>query len=108
MVTTVNAMFGGFNKACSEQDTIPTVKHGGGSLMFWGCVSSKGTGSLVKIDGKLNAACYQKIMADNLHSSARKLRMGPSCTFQHNNDPKHKARLTLQWLQQKKTAKDFA
>uniref|UniRef100_A0A6Q2ZDT3 Uncharacterized protein n=1 Tax=Esox lucius TaxID=8010 RepID=A0A6Q2ZDT3_ESOLU len=46
----------GVNKAYSEQNTIPTVKHGGGSLMFWGCVSSKTTGNLVKIDGKMNAA----------------------------------------------------
>uniref|UniRef100_A0AAY5LAC0 Tc1-like transposase DDE domain-containing protein n=1 Tax=Esox lucius TaxID=8010 RepID=A0AAY5LAC0_ESOLU len=82
----------GVNKAYSEQNTIPTVKHGGGSLMFWGCVSSKGTGNLVKIDGKMNAACYQKILAVNLLS----------WTFHHNSDPKHKARLTLQWLQQKK------
>uniref|UniRef100_A0AAY5JYK2 Tc1-like transposase DDE domain-containing protein n=1 Tax=Esox lucius TaxID=8010 RepID=A0AAY5JYK2_ESOLU len=29
------------------------------------------------------------------------LRMRCSWTFQHNNDPKHKALLTLQWLQQK-------
>uniref|UniRef100_A0AAY5KSX7 Tc1-like transposase DDE domain-containing protein n=1 Tax=Esox lucius TaxID=8010 RepID=A0AAY5KSX7_ESOLU len=50
----------------------------------------------------MNAACYQKILADNLHSSAQKLRMGRSWTFQHDNDPKHKAKLTLQWLQQKK------
>lgn len=41
--------------------------------------------------------------AENLHSSARKMRMGRSCTFQHNRDPKHKAKLTLQWLQQKKS-----
>lgn len=55
----------------------------------------------MKIDGKMNVARYQKIQADNLHSSARKLRMGCSWTFQHDN-PKHKAKLTLQWLTQKK------
>ncbi len=56
----------GVNKAVkSEKNTIPTVKHGGGLLMFWGCASSKGTGNLVKIDGKMNAACCQKILAEN-------------------------------------------
>uniref|UniRef100_A0AAY5L983 Transposase Tc1-like domain-containing protein n=1 Tax=Esox lucius TaxID=8010 RepID=A0AAY5L983_ESOLU len=29
-------------KTYSEQNTIPTVKHGGGSLMFLGCVNFKG------------------------------------------------------------------
>jgi hypothetical protein len=30
--------------------TIPTVKHGGGSIMLWGCFSVAGTGRLVRID----------------------------------------------------------
>uniref|UniRef100_A0AAY5L4Z8 Tc1-like transposase DDE domain-containing protein n=1 Tax=Esox lucius TaxID=8010 RepID=A0AAY5L4Z8_ESOLU len=92
----------GVNKAYSEQNTIPTVKHGGGSLRFWVCVSSKGTCNLVKIDGKMNEACDQKKLADNLHSSAQKLCIGRSWTFQHDNETKHKAKLTLQCLQQKK------
>lgn len=70
--------------------------------MFWGCVSYKGTGNLVKMDGKMNAVCYQKILEENLHSSARKLRMGRTWTFQHDNDPKHKAKSTCHWLQQNK------
>lgn len=92
----------GVNSAYDENCTIPTVKHGGGSLMFWGCVSYSGTGNLVKIDGKMNATCYQKILEDNLHSSAQKLRMRRTWTFQHDNDPKHKAKSTCVWLQQKK------
>ncbi|KAA8585798.1 hypothetical protein FQN60_007367 [Etheostoma spectabile] len=44
--------------AYSEQNTIPTMKYAGGSLMFWeGGATSKGIGNLVKIDGKMNAAC---------------------------------------------------
>ena len=55
--------------------------------MFWGCVSYTGTGNLVKIDGRINAAFYQKILEENLHSSARKLRMGRTWMFQYDNDP---------------------
>lgn len=90
----------GVNKAYDERNTIPTVKHGGGSLMFWGCVSYKGTGNLVKVEGKMNAARYQQILEENLHSSARKLRMGRTWMFQHDNNPKHKAKSTCHWLQQ--------
>ena len=90
----------GVNKAYDEKYTIPTVKRGGGSLMFWGCMSY--TGNLVKTDSRMNAAFYQKLLEENLHSSARKLRMGCTWMFQHDNDPTHKAKSTCHWLQQKK------
>ena len=37
-----------------KPDTIPTVKHGGGSIMLWGYISAEGTGRLVRIKGKMN------------------------------------------------------
>ena len=39
--------------------TIPTVKHGGGSIMLGGCFSVAGTGRLVRIKGKMNGAKYR-------------------------------------------------
>ena len=39
-----------------KSGTIPTVKHGGGNIMVWGCLSAAGTGKLVRIEGKMNGA----------------------------------------------------
>jgi hypothetical protein len=56
--------------------TIPTVMHGGGSIMLWGCFSAAETGRLVKIEGKENGAKYIKILDENLLHSAQDLRLG--------------------------------
>ena len=46
----------------SKPGTIPTVKHGGGSIMLWGCFSATGTGGLVRIEVKMNGAKYREIL----------------------------------------------
>ncbi len=75
-------------------NTVPTVKHGGGSIMLWGCFSAAGTGRLVAIEGKMNAAKYRDILDENLLQSAQDLRLGRRFTFQQDNDPKHTAKIT--------------
>jgi hypothetical protein len=35
------------NTAHHPQNITPTVKHGGGNIMLWGCFSSAGPGKLV-------------------------------------------------------------
>jgi hypothetical protein len=80
--------------------TIPTVKHGGGSIMLWCCFSAEGTGSLVRIEGKVNGAKYRGILYENLLKSAQDLRLGQRFTFQQDNNPKHTAKTTQELLQE--------
>ncbi|KAJ8389963.1 hypothetical protein AAFF_G00112480 [Aldrovandia affinis] len=61
--------------ALDPKNTIPTVKHGGGNIMLWGCFSAKGTGRLHRIEGRMNGAMYREILGENLLPSTRTLKM---------------------------------
>ena len=53
------------------------------------------------IEGRMNGAMYQDILGDNLLPSVRALKMGHGWVFQHNNDQKHMAKATKEWLKKK-------
>ncbi len=82
------------------KNTIPTVRHGGGNIMLWGCFSTKSTGRLHHIEGPMDGAMYRKILDENLLPSARTLKMGRGWVFQHANNPKHTAKATKEWPSQ--------
>ncbi|KAK6320277.1 hypothetical protein J4Q44_G00093840 [Coregonus suidteri] len=85
----------------NPKNTIPTVKHGGGNIILWGCFSAKGTGRLYRIEGRMDGAMYREILANNLLPSVRALKMGRGWVFQHDNNRKHTARATKEWLRKK-------
>ena len=69
--------------------------------MLWGCFSVAGTGKLVRIEGNINQAKYCEILDENLLPSAQDLRLGQRFTFQRDNNPKHIAKTTQEWLRNK-------
>uniref|UniRef100_A0A8C4RIQ3 Transposase n=1 Tax=Erpetoichthys calabaricus TaxID=27687 RepID=A0A8C4RIQ3_ERPCA len=82
------------NAELHPKNTIPTVKHGGGNIMLWGCFSAKGPGRLIRVKERMNGAMYHQFLSENLLPSARALKMKHGWVFQHDNDPKHTARVT--------------
>src|SRR4029434_8867337 len=52
----INSTFRVWRGKNAEYDTIPTIKHGGGNIMLWGCFSAKGTGQLHCIEGTMDGA----------------------------------------------------
>ncbi len=67
-----------------DKFVLPTVKHGGGSVMVWGCMSAAGTGELQFIEGTMNANMYCDILKRSMIPSPR--RLGRRAVFQHDND----------------------
>lgn len=90
------------NTSHHPKSTVPTVKHGGGSIMLWGYFAAAGPGKLVRIEGKMDGAKCRDILGQNLFKSACDLRLGWRFTFQQDNNPKHTAEATLEWLKEKK------
>ncbi len=90
------------NAELHPKNTIPTVKHGGGNIMLWGCFSAKGPGRLICVKERMNGAMYREILSENLLPSVRALKMKHGWVFQHDNDPKHTTRATKEWLHKKR------
>ncbi len=88
------------NAELHPKNTIPTVKHGGGNIMLWGCFSAKRPGRLICVE-TMNGAMYREILSENLLPSVRALKMIRGWVFQHDNDPKTTARATKEWLRKK-------
>jgi len=83
----------------SENTVRQTVKHGGGSIMVWGCICKNGVGPLVLIDGIMRKEQYLKILQENLGGVIGKMGLAAEkCIFQQDNDPKHTSHLVKNWL----------
>ncbi|CAK9809367.1 Transposable element Tc1 transposase [Anthophora plagiata] len=64
------------NEHLKPANMCPTVKHGGGGVLVWGCMSASGVGKLKFIETIMDQHVYLDILRENLKSSAEKLNLG--------------------------------
>ncbi|KAG2467586.1 TCB1 transposase, partial [Polypterus senegalus] len=87
--------------------TTSSVKHDGGSVMAW-CMAASGTGTLVFIDdvkqdrrSRMNSEVFRDILSAQIQLNAVKL-IGWCFMIQMDNDPKHIAKATQEFIKAKK------
>lgn len=87
-------------ESLKDHHVKPTVKFGWGSIMVWGCFTSSGVGNICRIYGHMDGNLYRQILDEDLTETIERHEMDKEdIIFQHDNDPKHTARLTKQWFE---------
>lgn len=84
-------------KRLDPKYTKPTVKHGGGSVMVWGCFSGFGIGPLHNIIGTMDRFMYRDILKNVMLPYVEE-QMPLRFQFQQDNDPKHSSKLVKEFF----------
>ncbi|GFY26184.1 transposable element Tc1 transposase [Trichonephila clavipes] len=85
-------------EAFAPECIVPTVKHGGGSLMVWGAISWHGLGPLVTLHDKVKAAHYVNILGDQVHPFVQTSFPGECPLYQDDNASIHTAKIIQEWF----------
>jgi transposase len=79
-------------KANDPRYTKKKIKHGGGSVMVWGCITSHGVGELHRIEGIMDRFVYVDILTKSLLGTLEKHNLDREAVyFQQDGDPKHRS-----------------
>ena len=77
-----------------------TVKFGGGNVMVWACMSWNGPGYIAKVDDTMDSTLYIQILQEDLQMSVKEWGLAKDeFVVQHDNDPKHTAKVTKRYLE---------
>ena len=81
--------------------TNKQVKHRGGKVMVWGCITAHGVGWLCQVDGYMNSTKYMSILQEGYLRTLEDLHTNQwGSILQSNNDSKHTSKATWAWLKE--------
>ncbi|KAL0957301.1 hypothetical protein HGRIS_014897 [Hohenbuehelia grisea] len=90
-------------EALLERNVKKVVKHGGGNIQVWGCITWDGPGRLHRVEGRMNAVQFCDILSESLLGSLADYELEPrDVVFQQDNDPKHTSKLAKKWFKDHK------
>ena len=88
-------------EALKDRHVKGTVKFGGGGVFVWGCFTAVGIGYLCRIEGGMDAELYCQILNEDFLRTLDYYDLSvDDIVYQHDNDPKHTARKTKEWLEE--------
>ena len=78
---------------------VPSVKHGNGGIMVWGCIGYEGVGKLTVVDGIIDSIKYTRILSTCLDESIDQLGISDVAIFQQDNATVHTSKYTKEFFE---------
>ena len=79
-------------EACNPKCLVPTVKHGGGSVMIWATISWYSAGPIITMIGRNTASDCVDSLRSQVHPMVQMLYPNNEAAFQDDSSPLHTAR----------------